>query len=492
LSNRKFISFFLSIFLFGLSKGQNTFNNYYQSGILSASTRIQSLNANTFLLTSYYKDSSNNQQGLDLKQLDLSGNVIKRKRYLFKDIDFLSYLNNNTQCDVSSSSSILNGGSSKDTLSIVIYSSINKSTLDTNWVRYFSDGIYNYHLNNTFKTKVNEVWFMGERGNNYGYGVKPVAMKIDTLGNLLSIKEFTVLNNYATLSVYYDVTDNLLYFGCTDYTNQQWTINHIVCMDTIGNLVWNKSLSGPIQICQIEKRNNYLVMSGFKITAIIGNNNYYKMYLAKANCLNNGNLLWEKTYGHQTLINSLYAFTINTDESITCAGTFKYSNYYALDHDGIILKANSNGDSLWARTFSNYGMNIQECFYDIKPTSDGGYIMCGLPFYAPNSQSWVVKTDSMGIAPGATYTSIKENESSDSYFKLWPNPANDYFFIKNNSTRTIRRIEVINEIGQIVISEKIPENGRKLNIENLPSGIYTVKLTEKEGSFETQKLVIVK
>ena len=57
---------------------------------------------------------------------------------------------------------------------------------------------------------------------------------------------------------------------------------------------------------------------------------------------------------------------------------------------------------------------------------------------------------------------------------IYPNPINDYLFVDYSKLK-IDKIEILDLLGKVVISEKI-ENGNRINTSNLPSGIYFLKL----------------
>ncbi len=464
----------LSALLIGLiCNGQSIFNNYYTSGSVSCSNKLLNINNSDFLVTSYFKDSAVGQQGLDLKKINATGITLVRKRYLFSNKDFGSYGNNNMQCDISNVNMIISGGSYTGTMSTVIFASVNKITLDTNWVRYYYDGIYNYRLNNTFKLKPNNIWFMGGRGNNLGYNERPTIIKMDTLGNILSIKEFTTLINYGVKCVYYDTTNKLIYIGCTDYTIPQAPQSHVVCTDTTGVIMWNQQIGAypnSLYFSHIEKKSNYLVLCGSKWEYLFNGNNQYRMALLKLDCNNNGSTIWQKTYAKENIANGFYGFVINNDGSIVAGGDYKYPNIWTGPFDdGVIFKANSNGDSLWMHTFSNFGQGIQEMFYDIQKATDGGYILCGAPYYAQNgqSQSWVVKTDSLGIAP--CITGINELTVNNEGIHIYPNPSNDKIYIEQ---RNGDKISLTNTLGQTVFVLNHPEPNQEIDLTLFTAGIY--------------------
>ena len=52
------------------------------------------------------------------------------------------------------------------------------------------------------------------------------------------------------------------------------------------------------------------------------------------------------------------------------------SDFTPNDTDGIVMRLNSNGDTLWTFIY-NGPSSKQDLLYKILPTSDGGFILCG-------------------------------------------------------------------------------------------------------------------
>jgi hypothetical protein len=65
-------------------------------------------------------------------------------------------------------------------------------------------------------------------------------------------------------------------------------------------------------------------------------------------------------------------------------------------HHGFLAKTNSQGVSIWSRTYSGQDT---DGFNAVKPTEDGGYLLIGYakPFGQGNGL-WIVKTDSLGYS----------------------------------------------------------------------------------------------
>ena len=79
---------------------------------------------------------------------------------------------------------------------------------------------------------------------------------------------------------------------------------------------------------------------------------------------------------------------------------------------------------------------------------------------------------------------IKENEN---HFNIYPNPANDVLTI--NSNTTMNQITMINSLGQVVMNVEPNTNFYQININTLPEGIYTARITTNNGL--STKLIVV-
>jgi hypothetical protein len=79
---------------------------------------------------------------------------------------------------------------------------------------------------------------------------------------------------------------------------------------------------------------------------------------------------------------------------------------------------------------------------------------------------------------------IKENEN---HFNIYPNPANDVLTI--NSNTTMNQITIINSLGQVVMNVEPNTDFYQININTLPEGIYTARITTNNGI--STKLIVV-
>ena len=160
--------------------------------------------------------------------------------------------------------------------------------------------------------------------------------------------------------------------------------------DSLGNVTWFRTFGGN------GVNNGYYVEQttdgGYIITGsgspYIGG---YDVYLIRTDSL--GNMMWERTFGGS--YNDMGRCVKQTDD-----GGFIVAGYHKKgpDPDSIdvyLIKTDSNGDSLWTRT---YGGVCHDEGYSVDLTSEGGYIVSG--FYEPPPGGlhdlYLIKTDSLG------------------------------------------------------------------------------------------------
>lgn len=76
--------------------------------------------------------------------------------------------------------------------------------------------------------------------------------------------------------------------------------------------------------------------------------------------------------------------------------------------------------------------------------------------------------------------------------KVFPNPASDEITISNIQNTSLKSVELYSVIGKLNTRILVENNIKNLdvNISNLTSGIYLLKLNNEEGSSKIQKLIV--
>ena len=195
--------------------------------------------------------------------------------------------------------------------------------------------------------------------------------------------------------------------------------------------------------------------------------------------LDNNNNLWlfggngraTLTYTANGALNDLWRYnncfvtpetlTITAKDSLTCAG---------------------ETTSLTVTGGSNYTWNTGSVtpYVVISPTISTSYTAT-----STNTNNCVYRAVFTQSVDACTSFQILEKQSQ---FKLYPNPNNGAFMIV--STETLDgEIEIINNLGQLLISQKLSGNEINLNY-SLPLGVYYYRVNQNNKQTETGKLII--
>ena len=152
------------------------------------------------------------------------------------------------------------------------------------------------------------------------------------------------------------------------------------------------------------------------------------------------------------------------------------------------VKADSSGKVLNSIANSNTSIgNLVNC-YGIAADSSGNVYMIGTlsgtnifgnTSITANSDMVIVK-----IAGGKTPTGLQEKTEKNG-FLIYPNPVSDVLTIVLNSQIKPSKVEVYNALGEIVLSA---QNQSTLDVSELLTGIYTVKIKTEEKYF-SQRMI---
>ncbi len=495
-----------------LCKGQTTFNNYYKTGYNNFfSTNIFSQQQDSsHIVFNYIQDSASGRQDLALMQINKTGNLLLKKSFNIYNTTYSAYLNGLKQFIPATKSSFIGTCVTyTGSIATVILTKINTTTLDTIKNTFYYDGVYSYYLNSFLKFNDNKYYLIGNKSNATNQW--PVIFHLDS--NLAIVNIITVNNpiNIGTNNAILNpITKKLIFSGSITYNSNKYNIGFIEA-DTLGvisntNIISFNGVQGISQLKYSAFDNSY-VFNGGKRTGKYGNNNMYRLQITKLNTTNL-NVIWSKTYGSAAITNNCNGFVINNDGSIVTCGRYADSTSLPLmnyDTKAILLKVNALGDSLWMRQYNNYQtppnpLNYFETFFGIEKTYDGGYIACGGVMNQPQAKAWIVKTDSLGcvnagcgsVINGTLTTDIEAVSLSgvEGGISIYPNPANEVLNVEfiTLSYRDVS-IQIINTFGQLVQINYIHQQTTQLNVSELVSGVYFVKITSKNNVVSVSKFI---
>ena len=321
----------------------------------------------------------------------------------------------------------------------------------------------------------------------------PYITKYDKNGNLKWTKVYTNLLSAFDIA---STNDSGFVFS-PENANQ----DEVCKTDSLGNIEWYANANSLVHMVSFD-----ITVSGNEIISIspyvyysVGNDLYsfrYGIDITKTNSTN-GQIVWNKQYipmytVKNPTLHQHHEVKVDNNGNIFIAGTGKAADYdtTSITYKGFLMKLNSNGDSLWTHFYDwgNFWQRHSQ-FNDFVITDDGGILAGGFwnpPYLNYKQGAWLVKTDSMGNAPGMFTVGLEEKNTliiKKVKPLLYPNPATNNFNLSFEQSPTkAMQLSIYNSAGQLVKQEQLTAFGNeyRVDIEDLSIGVYFVRL-ESDG-----------
>ncbi|MCX6274926.1 MAG: T9SS type A sorting domain-containing protein [Bacteroidetes bacterium] len=344
-------------------------------------------------------------------------------------------------------------------------------------------------------------------------------MRTDSQGNLLWTKSYgeSLWDEGAGIIKLQD--GNYLISGSTISFGQGDFDILLMKTDTSGSIIWGKTYGGAKTDAGYTARENNdgsIVVSGYSNSLGYGHN----MRLAR----------------QESATKKIHANDFSLRKSISDI----QSNDRGDDSTNIFLmKVDAAGDTLWTRT---YGDGAQDEAFHFSKMDDGGYLMPGFTTSYTNTtdstQMMLIRTDSSGysgcheqnahplidttnfITQTLAFTQtqgISENivvsnslvwnlnaedaclyiqvsDNNEEEIEVYPIPASSKLVVDSRQY-TISAISINNLLGEMVLAVSLPNDSYRepidLDVSQLPSGIYFLKLTTSTSEI-IKKIIIQK
>jgi|GEM_PF-2921328 len=339
-------------------------------------------------------------------------------------------------------------------------------------------------------------------------------LKYSEQGNLLWSKVYGGLGSQSISDIEFDNEDNLMISGVysyvinfelqsTDhvYSNNNYFNGYVVKFDSSGNFLWSTSFleMSSIEGIALDEANNIYITGEFddELNNIISNGSS-DIYVLKINKF--GNLQWMRTFGGWSSENCT-EILLNSVGNVFVSGSFNSSvdfdpssSVFELNSDishGFISVFNRNGDFIDA-------IQVGDWIHDINLQSGSNLITSG-SYYTEAHFPGVV--DSVHLIPNGSNDlffakllaedglSIQSDLGNETKFSLFPNPASSKVSIKNNDSRIIEKIELLNSSGKIMITHHNYDN---IDLSGVEAALYFVRFTFLDGTVELKKLIVRK
>lgn len=206
------------------------------------------------------------------------------------------------------------------------------------------------------------------------------------------------------------------------------------------------------------------------------------------------NYLDYREFGHGFFKSNLYTNPLMIDSNSFVVAGRNQKHEIDSAYWGWFINFQYPDSMIWDRTY-HYNNSSDQLFYDLKRTSDGGFMLCG--FNKNDSlnvnNSWVVKLDSNGCdVPNCVALGSKESKSnSEISIVISPNPANNFIDIKMNGSNKKHLVQIFSTDGAF-IQETVVDKSDRIQLDNLANGIYLLKFTNANTSSNPQfyKLIV--
>jgi hypothetical protein len=234
-----------------------------------------------------------------------------------------------------------------------------------------------------------------------------VLAKTDSQGNILWSKTYPSGAPLSFMRAMIQTSDGgFALAGFEQIADESNGVSWFARTDAQGNLLWNKTLSGPDNDCPsaiIQESNGDFTLSDV-IFSVTPNFAYFRLLRTDQN----GNILWNQTYGDSgTYKNPECNTVIHTSD-----GGYLLSGWLAGGtKNAWIVKTNAEGQMLWNQSYGER----KSAIVGACQTKDGGYILAATKNV---TESWLLKTDSLGnqawniTFSGATFAGIEANYNS--------------------------------------------------------------------------------
>ncbi len=304
--------------------------------------------------------------------------------------------------------------------------------------------------------------------------------------------------------IYYTNKNKMHSIAVTDsgdlvFTDRFYGYN-VVKTDSLGNVLWEvkpTDYGAHFAFAEIAVKDDYVIAVSPHAYNHPVSNPYdvrFGVDISKID-LYSGQLIWNKRYRvfksfkNGTLYNNYELRVLDNDDIVLAGPTIgAYVNGEVYDCHGVLFRFNSQGDSLWCRLYNHdREQNSEAPFNDLVVTDDGGFLAGGWFHNGSQLSSWLVKTDSMGMAPGVVYhdsaSSLPHRTGEEETVILYPNPATEHIYFDLGALQHPRDFEltIYNMHGQSVKQRTIENAHPRVSLRHLPPGVYLYRFQNQNG-----------
>jgi len=139
-----------------------------------------------------------------------------------------------------------------------------------------------------------------------------------------------------------------------------------------------------------------------------------------------------------------------------------------------------------------FKLGPNEVLHDFKvsfrPNGEQGMGNIEILLYDVSDEAGTEQTITFSAAAQGTHTSLYDFSRETTAPKVFPNPAIEYIYIKDDYNR-VALIEIYNVVGRKMSDFSVNHAGAKYDVSNLPKGMYMVRMRDGNGNIiRTQRI----
>ncbi|MGB3479755.1 MAG: T9SS type A sorting domain-containing protein [bacterium] len=213
-------------------------------------------------------------------------------------------------------------------------------------------------------------------------------LKLNSSGDTLWTKQYGGSGYDGGLAIESTSDSGYIIVGCTSSYGQGDYDVWLIRINSMGDTLWTKTFGG--QNADLGYSVQQISDSGFIVVGLYDEGANQQVFLIKTDI--NGDSLWTKKYGAAGYESGRSVQQI-ADGGFIITGTTR--SFGSGENDIWLLKTDQYGDTTWTKTYG--GVDYDEG-YDVRQTSDTGYIITGytLSYGVGLRDIWLVKTNSQG------------------------------------------------------------------------------------------------
>lgn len=326
-------------------------------------------------------------------------------------------------------------------------------------------------------------------------------VKMDPKGNVISSRTYGGSSSDEAYSVQMLANGNYIVAGRTYSANGDITHNYgtpgqnsdiwIIEFNPAGDIVWQKTYGSSVNDSAwkvLPTKDGGLLVGGYALgndgtvtETSYGATDYYVMKLDAQH-----NIQWQKKYGG-SFNDNLFNMVATPDNNFLLIGS-SISNDHDVsknygEFDMWLVKIDSQGKMIWEK---NVGSSGSDSTTDALYIDDENFLVFGYTSEADNDVTntygqgdfWIAKLNDKKLATA---------ETTKSKIKIYPNPTSDFVNIENYSKSEILTAELYDMTGRLI--QKIKLDGTAMDIRNLKSGAYLLKIADKQNNISTHQII---